>query len=105
MCQLMNYWGQLENRTKQVIEFLQFASMARCGMHEKKDGDKVPSRAERKNREKQKKALHAMEELMKRGSGAVAGSNGDSSSVEETFYEPVCNLLEERAKMRSLWLE
>ena len=98
MCQLLKYWEQLENRTKQVVDLLRFASMARCGMHEKKDGGKVPSRAERKMREKQKKALLVMDELVKRN------DNG-SCSVKTTFYDSIGILLEERANMRSLWLD
>ena len=84
-----------------MVDLLQFASMARCGMHEKKDDDKVPSRSQRKMREKQKKALKALEDLMNRGS-ATDNIDGD---IESVIYEPFCALLEERAKMRSLWNE
>ena len=43
--------GQLESRTKQVIDLLSNAAMARCGMHEESIGEEVPSRAERKLKE------------------------------------------------------
>ena len=96
MCQLLKYWGQLETRTKQVIDLLSYAARARCSTNEpnaKNSNDSIPSRAERKLRDKQKKALAAVESLMERGSEGT------------TLYEPFCTLLEERAKMRSQWLE
>ncbi len=105
MCQLLKYWGRLESRTKQVIDLLKFAAVARCETNEKKDGDRVPSRAERKMREKQKKALSTVEDLIERGSDSVDDSSNRKSIVNSMFYEPICELLLERAKMRSLWLE
>ena len=101
MCQLLKYWGQLESRTKQVIDLLSNAAMARCGMHEESIGEEVPSRVERKLKERQKKALTAVEDLIKRTS-----DDGTSIDVAKTLYEPICNLLEERLKMRShFWRE
>lgn len=100
MCQLLNYWSQLESRTKQVIDLLSNAAMARCGMHEKSIDEEVPSRAERKLKERQKKALIAVEDLIKRTS-----DDGTSIDVAKTLYEPICSLLEERSKMRSQFIE
>ena len=104
MCQLLNYWGQLEKRTKQVLDLLTNAAFARCGEHDKNkssNGDgEPPSKAERKQREKQKKALATVEDLIRRTAG---GSTIDDPT--EILYQPICMLLEERAKMRSLWTQ
>ena len=101
MCQLLNYWGQLEKQTKQVLDLLTNAAFAQCGEHEnnKTNGD-PPSKEELKQREKQKKALATVEDLIRRTAG---GSNIDDPT--EILYQPICVLLEERAKMRSLWTQ
>lgn len=100
ICQLLKYWSQLENRTNQVIELLCNASMARCGMHEKKDDvDTVPSRQERKRREKQKKALASIEDLLNRNSNE-GSKNVDAYTL---LFEPICLMLKERTEMRVLF--
>lgn len=99
LCQLLKYWSQFESRTKQVIDLLSNAAMARCGMNEKHNGGEVPSRVERKQKERQKKALIVVEDLMKRASDGATRID-----VTEALYEPICVLLAERAKMRSLFL-
>lgn len=85
--QLLKYWSQLEERTKQSIDILQLAAECRCGMN-----DQDPSsRPDRKRREKRKKALGTLNELMSRG----------TENVE--VYESLADLLKERARMRDLW--
>lgn len=68
----------------------------------------VPSRAERKARDRRKKACATLQELMGRtaattsasGSASASGSTYGSSQL---FYEPLAELLDERATMRDLW--
>lgn len=78
--QLLRYWAQLETRTKQTIDFLQAAAEGRCAI------DSMG----KKRREKRKKALEVMEELISRMQGT-------------SFYAPLADLLRERAEMRRQW--
>ena len=91
--QLLRYWSQLETRTKQTVDFLQAAAEGRCAV----DGDGPPSsKAERKKRDKRKKALDTLEELLSRiGTARTTGI--------QSLYEPLVELLRERAEMRRLW--
>ena len=98
MCTLLKYWSQLETRTKQVVDLLRLAAEERCGVGSASSNLAAPSRAERKVREKRKKAATAITDIMDR--------NDDSSqNACNALYEEMANLLEERAKMRSLWAE
>lgn len=100
ICELLRYWGQLESRTKQVIDLLSNAAIARCEKGEKSAGEEIVSRADRKKRDKRKKALNAILELMKRGSDVDTGTD-----VLKSIYEPISEQLELRATMRSQWHE
>lgn len=96
MQQLLRYWSQLEARTKQTIDFLQLAAEARCGVGDGADGGPPPSKMERKRRDKRKKALNALEELLSRIGTAW-------TTAIQSLYEPLADLLRERAEMRCLW--
>lgn len=93
MQQLFRYWSQLEARTKQTIDFLQSAAEARCGIESSSDGQ---SKVDRKTRNKRKKALDALEELVSRIGMA-------RTTAIQSLYEPLAELLRERAEMRRLW--
>ncbi|KAI2498707.1 RNA N6-methyladenosine dioxygenase [Fragilaria crotonensis] len=99
MEELLKYWSRLEERTKQTIEWLQFGAEGRCGMDDSSstaDGP-APPRAERKLREKRRKAREGIEELLGRG-------EVNSGEPKKYLYEPIALLLQERAVMRELWL-
>lgn len=76
----------MEARTKQTIDFLQLAAEARCDVDS----------GGRKRREKKKKALDTLEELVSRVSSA-------RTTAIQNLYEPLAELLQERAEMRRLW--
>lgn len=87
----MRYWSQLEARTKQTIDFLQLAAEARCGFE-----TDTSSRAGRKRREKRKNALETLEELISR-------VGMERTAAIQSLYEPLAELLRERAEIRRLW--
>ena len=101
----------MEARTSQIVDLLRHAAEGRCGVGAEGNGGRTatstqspPSRAERKAREKRKKAFATIEELLGRslsGSGSTASMAG--SNAREAFYQPMADLLAERAKMRELW--
>jgi len=149
MCNLLKYWGQLETRTKQVLDLLRLASEQRCGAsssstlpitttttktmiatktmeHTRHTNTttatttttQVPSRAERKLKDKRKKALLAIEDILTRGddnhsSGShtkhtktnnkTKTTTGGGSDALERLYAPFATLIQERATMRALW--
>jgi len=79
-----------------VIDILKLAAEERCGIGSAKSArSDVPSRAERKMREKRKKAARAIEEILNRGDS--------SEDAYDHLYTPMANLLEERGNMRRLW--
>jgi alpha-ketoglutarate-dependent dioxygenase FTO len=94
MCELLKYWSQLESRTKQIFDLLKFAAEERCGIDASGSDLAGPNRAKRKLREKRRKAGTAVSEIL--------GRNDDTC---DALYETMADLLEERAKMRSLWAE
>jgi alpha-ketoglutarate-dependent dioxygenase FTO len=91
MQRLLRYWSQLETRTKQTIDLLQLAAEARCGS----DGP-PSSKVERKRRDKRKKALETVDELVSRVGTA-------RTTAIQSLYDPLADLLRERAEMRRLW--
>lgn len=97
--ELLKYWSRLEERTKQTIDWLQFGAEGRCGLDDSSTtvGGQPPPRAERKLREKRRKAFEGIEELLGRG-------EDNSGGPRKSLYEPMALLLEERAVMRELWL-
>jgi len=86
--QILGYWSQLEERTRQTIELLRLGAEGKCKMEISQN---TVSREERKLRDKRKKALVTLEELVSR-----ASENSD-------MFESLAGLLDERAKMRELW--
>ena len=99
MEQLLRYWSQLEGRTKQVIDFLRAAAEERCSRgnnSHQATSAATTSRVERKAKERRRKALTSMEELLQR-------TNTNTSEVTLNIYGPIADLLEERAEMRKLW--
>ena len=101
MCHLLNYWGRLEQRTKQVIDILSNAAKERCRI---KDGEQKDSSLRRKERDKQKKSLAAIDEILTRGKD---NNNSDvqSNNAYDTIYSPIITMIEEKANMRRLWKE
>ena len=79
---------------------LKHAAHGKC---EKWDGsqsenNQVPSRAQRKAREKEKKALATVEDLVDR-------SGNEVEDAKHGIFQPFAELLEERARMRKLWVK
>lgn len=96
--ELLKFWSQLEERTKQTIDWLQLGAEGRCGLDQPSCGP-PPPRTERKLREKRKKAREGIHDLVTRGESSTS-----SASPRKDLYEPMAELLEERATMRELWL-
>jgi hypothetical protein len=81
-----------------VIDLLSNAAIARCEKGERSDKEEMLSRADRKKRDKRKKALTAILQLIKRGSDVET-----ETDVLKTIYEPISEQLELRAAMRLQW--
>jgi hypothetical protein len=75
---------------------LSAAAEGRCGV-ELAPSSQTPSRAERKARDRQKKAYSTLEELIDRSGGRMDGKGA------QEIYESFAALLEERAVMREMW--
>jgi len=97
ICHLLYFWSRLEQRTKQVLDLLRFAAQERCAV-----GDNEQRRMKRKERDKQKKSLASLEDIISRGNEAKVV---DSNDTANSLYLSICNSIEERAKMRKLWKE
>lgn len=100
MCHLLNYWSRLEQRTKQVIDILSYAAKERCRI---KEGEQKESSLRRKERDKQKKSLAAINEILTRGKDN--NSDVQSNNAFDTMYSPIITMIEERANIRRLWEE
>mmetsp|Transcript_16117 Transcript_16117/g.44607 ORF Transcript_16117/g.44607 Transcript_16117/m.44607 type:complete len:924 (-) Transcript_16117:1257-4028(-) len=104
MTELLSIWSQLEVRTKQTMDLLRAAAEGKCGLNETvRDGksgktnvETKPTKAERKARDRGKKALGIIQEIVSR-------INIPEDSTREELFEPFAKLLEDRAKMRELW--
>ena len=92
------YWSRLEQRTKQVYDLLRYAAQERCRLQQ--DGGRKESSLKRKERDKLKKSLAAIEDLLSRGK---KDSEVRMNDALNTIYIPMSELIEERAKMRMLW--
>jgi hypothetical protein len=76
---------------------LRAASEARCGFDsESNNSDSKPSRTERKARERRRKALTTIEDLLAR-------HNLDKGAALDQIYKPLAELIEQRATMRERW--
>jgi hypothetical protein len=103
---LWSYWSQLETRTHQTVTFLRLAAEGRCCccVQSSLTSDVVPTKAERKLRDKRKKAVATMQELLDRESSyATPDSDRGGAPPTPPIYESMAALLEERAVMRELW--
>jgi hypothetical protein len=95
---LLRFWSQLEGRTHQTIELLKAAAEQRCGFDVTDTvSDSKPSKAVRKARERRKKALTTLEDLLARS------NTSEEKDVLHSFFEPLCELLEQRSVMREQW--
>jgi hypothetical protein len=83
-----------------VIDLLSNAAIARCEKEGRSGDEETLSRADRKKRDKRKKALNAILEIIKRGSDVE-----NETDVLKSIYEPISEQLELRAAMRSDWYE
>ncbi len=94
---LLKYWSQLEQRTQQTCDLLQLAAQGKCFSCAATSSSTLsappPLKTERKSREKQKKALAAVEAVLER------------TNEGADLYESMAELLEERAKLRELWFK
>jgi hypothetical protein len=97
ICQLLMYWSRLEQRTKQVLDLLRYAAQERCRLA---DGGGKECTLKRKERDKQKKSLAAVEDILSRGSSDNSVNNNDALN---SIYIPISHLLQERAHMRMMW--
>lgn len=68
----------------------------RCGIGASEENDEKPSKKERKAKERRKKALTFIEDLLTR-------SSLNEHNALENIYEPLAVLIDERATMRELW--
>lgn len=132
ICGLLKYWGQLETRTRQVLDLLRLASEQRCSsstsstlpttaststvdhLRGNNTTTQIPSRAERKLKDKRKKALVAVEDIMSRGDDNPTSNSYSTTTTNinktktnsntlECLYVPFAKLLQERANVRALW--
>lgn len=104
LLQLWKYWQQLEERTRQTIDLLQFAAQGKCNENHIRIDDKEappPSKAERKIRDKKRKAHTTLEGLIER-STAVDGMHSGQDALF-LIYRPFADLLQERATLREKW--
>ena len=99
--ELLSIWSRLEHRTEQTIELLRAAAEGKCGvgMNTEKAADK-PTKAERKARDRRKKSLASIRELVSRINETP---EEDGATAFTELYQPMAELLEERAEMRSKW--
>jgi hypothetical protein len=95
---LLRFWSQLEKRTHQTMELLKAAAEQRCGFDVADTvSDSKPSKAVRKARERRKKALATVEDLLARS------NTSEEKDVLHSIFEPLCELLEQRSVMREQW--
>jgi alpha-ketoglutarate-dependent dioxygenase FTO len=92
---LLQYWSKLETRTRAVVDLLEMAAEGKC-LRDDKSGP-APSRVERKLREKRKKAVATLNDILDRDSA--------TTNAVQLLYEPIIELLLERATMRELWIK
>ncbi len=113
------YWSRLEYRTKQVLDLLRYAAQERCRLNANPKGGEAKLKElglKRKERDKQKKSLSSIEDLLSRGkkesvvqkqSGKENDghkSSGDNlNDAMNCIYIPFCKLIGDRARMRMLW--
>lgn len=99
MQELLKIWKILEKRTEQTVMLLRGAAEGRCMKTEERISHK-PTKAERKARDRRKKHLLTIQELLSRFS---ATSNVTEEIAFKELYQPFAMLLEERNSMRNKW--
>jgi alpha-ketoglutarate-dependent dioxygenase FTO len=92
---LLQYWSKLETRTRAVIDLLEIAAEGKCQGEDKNGAP--PSRVERRLRDKRKKAVATVNDILDRDSAP--------KDAVQLLYEPIVELLSERATMRELWIK
>ncbi|VEU37468.1 unnamed protein product [Pseudo-nitzschia multistriata] len=97
MKELLSIWSQLEARTKQTMDLLRAAAEGKCGLDAGNGTETKPTKAERKARDRRRKALGTIRDLVSR----IHIHNDDETVTE--LYLPFAELLEARAAMRELW--
>jgi len=105
MQELLNIWTRLEFRTEQTILLLRSAAEGKCGMgmNIEKTVHK-PTKAERKARDRRKKSLLTIQELVSRvNSCRDETSEGGGEMALAELYQPMAVHLLERAEMRIKW--
>ena len=111
--ELLSIWSQLEYRTKQTMDLLRAAAEGMCCfdtvVNSKNGGgkaiDRKPSNAHRKSRDRRKKSLEKVLELISRAGGSHNNMQNKMTgeAAYRELYEPFAELLDERARMRELW--
>lgn len=98
MHKLLRFWSHLERRTYQTLELLRAAAEQQCGFDATRTGsDSKPSRAVRKARERRRKALTTIEDLLARS------STSEDRNALHSMFEPLAGLIESRSVMRGHW--
>ena len=96
ICTLLKYWTKLEVRTKQVLDVLSLASQERCHINLSVSSTSTSLfRSQKKLREKKRKALVAMENILNRTHELTAND----------IYTSMSELIEGRAMMRLQWAQ
>ncbi|CAB9497616.1 fat mass and obesity associated [Seminavis robusta] len=99
--QLWKYWAQLETRTQQTVQLLQWAAaQAQAQAQAQPNNNNAPT-ISRKQRDKQRKAFATVQELLARQSGTT--TTNTNSNALQLLYEPLAELLRERATLRLQW--
>lgn len=101
---LWQYWNQLEQRTYHTVTLLRWAAEGRC--LRPSDAAGAASRAERKLRDKRKKAAATLRDVLDRELSSPSNNSNNKNNNSEgsiLMYESMAGLLEERAVMRELW--
>eukprot|EP00536_Pseudo-nitzschia_multiseries_P009455 jgi/Psemu1/325650/estExt_fgenesh1_pg.C_2640001 len=109
MKELLSIWSRLEARTKQTMDLLRAAAEGKCGIENasmdtksgdsksgESDAEQKPTKADRKARDRRKKALGMIQDIVSR-------TNIHEDDTLAELYQPFAKLLEERAEMRELW--
>jgi mRNA N6-methyladenine demethylase len=101
MQDLLSLWSCLEHRAYQTLELLRAATEAKVGV-DTDNSTHRPSKGERKERDRRKKALAVVESLLAR-SDTEDGSMANATEALSQLFIPMAECLEEEAKKRELW--
>jgi FTO catalytic domain/FTO C-terminal domain len=118
MQQLWQYWSRLEERTLHIVTWLEHAAQGQCQSQSATDTvvakdtasptGTTLSKAQRKLRDKRRKAASTLREMLERESGSAARGSSPQSVPDAgrtgSVFESLASLLEARATMRELWM-